>query len=96
MAAFKGRTVSKALTGKLGFGEDRSGKHPTFERVHEGDVVGVTHMSHNAGGRDLSDHELAAMARQLGVRSPKFQQAIGSAISGDDFLALLLSEREAS
>jgi hypothetical protein len=91
MAAFKGRVVRAALTGKLGFGEDRSGPHPVYERVHDGAVVGVTHMSHNAGGRDLSDHELAAMARQLGVRGPELRQAIGCAISGDDFLALLLA-----
>lgn len=91
MAAFKGRTVRAALMGKLGFGEDRSGSHPVFERVHDGAVIGVTHMSHNAGGRDLSDHELAAMARQLGVRGAEFRQAIACALSGDDFLMLLLA-----
>lgn len=89
MASFKGRAVRAALTGKLGFGEDRSGRHPTFERLHDGEVVGVTHMSHDAEGRDVSDFELGAMARQLGVRGPELRQAIACALSGDDFLTLL-------
>jgi hypothetical protein len=90
MTAFKGRAVRAALTGKLGFEEDRSGRHPTFERVDGGEVVGVTHMSHDAERRDLSDFELGAMARQLGVRGPELRRAIACSISGDDFLALLL------
>ena len=90
MAAFKGRAVRAALTGKLGFDEDRGRRHPTFERFHGGEIVGVTHMSHDAERRDLSDFELGAMARQLGVRGPELRQAIHCSISGDDFLTLLL------
>ena len=90
MASFKGRAVRSALTGKLGFGEDRSGRHPTYERVHDGTVVGVTHMSHDASRRDVSDFELGEMARQLGVRGPEFRQAITCSLSGDEFLGLLL------
>jgi hypothetical protein len=47
-------------------------------------------MSHDAERRDLSDFELGAMARQLGVRGPELRQAINCSISGDDFLTLLL------
>lgn len=89
MASFKGRAVRAALTGKLGFGEDRSGRHPTFSRVHEGEVVGVTHMSHDADRRDVSAFELGAMASQLGISGPELRQSIACALSGDDFLNLL-------
>jgi hypothetical protein len=90
MAPFKERVIRTALIGKLGFAEDRSGPHPMFERIHDGQVVGVTHISHGSSGRDVSDFELGAMARQLGVRGPEFRQAITCSLSGEEFLSLLL------
>jgi hypothetical protein len=84
--------VTRALTGKLGFLEDRSGPHPVFERRHAGLVVGVTHLSHGSGGRDVSEGVLSAMARELGVSGPEFRRAVGCQLSAAAFLALLLGD----
>jgi hypothetical protein len=86
---FAATRVQRALTGKLGFAEDRSGPHPVYERWHDGLLVGVTHMSHGRG--DVGDFVISSMARQLGVRGPDFRGAIQCSISSADFLALLLA-----
>jgi len=83
------RALRSALTGKLGFSEDRSGPHPVYERWHQGQLVAITHMSHGRG--EVSNRLLGAMARQVGIGGPQFRGAVSCAITGDEFLALVLS-----
>lgn len=87
--------LRQALVSKLGFREVRSTRHPVFERIHAGQVVAVTHISHGSTGKDVSDFVVGRMARQLGVRGPDFRGAIDCSLSPEEFLPLLLPDRQA-
>jgi hypothetical protein len=87
---FPTREVRRALISKHGFVPDPSGNHPDFSRWHNGQVIAVTHISHGAGGREVSDYVLGRMARQLRVSGPTLRGAITCSIGPEAFLQALL------
>jgi hypothetical protein len=87
---FSTREVRRALTSKHDFVPDPSGDHPDFSRWHNGQIIAVTHISHGAGGREVTDYVLGRMARQLRVSGPTLRGAITCSIGREAFLQALL------
>jgi hypothetical protein len=83
------RVVVRALTRKHGFRPDPSGKHPDYSRWEEGRLVAVTHVSHGAGGNEVSDYVLGRMALQLRVTGPTLRGAIDCTVGPAAFLEAL-------
>lgn len=84
------RVVVRALTRKHGFSPDPTGKHPDFTRWEGGRLVAVTHVSHGAGGNEISDYVLGRIAQQLRVTGPTLRGAIDCTVGPDAFLEALL------
>ncbi|MGY1808558.1 hypothetical protein ACI8AF_14410 [Blastococcus sp. SYSU D00669] len=84
------KNVKKTLTSKLGFQASHT-DHEVFEYEHDGKVVAVTKISHQAPGKDIGDKLLGMMARQCHVSGPVFRGAIACTVNRESFVAEMLS-----
>ena len=88
MPALRRRAVHQALAGKLR-GEERPGKdHKTYRFTLPDGYWRQTKISHGRAN-DIPANLVSLMARQLGLTTGQFQEAVECTLSGDDFWAQL-------
>jgi hypothetical protein len=86
MAVPKVRQVDRALVQKLGFE-----KTETYRRVYKlwlsGKLVARTYISH--GEREVSRFHVGQMARQMGLHTNEFVEAVACPLEKEDYYRLL-------
>ena len=80
------RKLDSILVNNLGFSR-RGRKHRVYTLQIEGREVARTLISH--GAKEISDHMLATMARQMGITSSQLKAIVRGELSREDYYQLL-------
>lgn len=91
----KARDIESALMAK-GFDKEQDRKHVFFIYMDEdGKQTDIrTHMSHQAGGTDVSDNLLGKMAKQVKLKSQDFRLLVDCPMSKGEYAARIRNNEE--
>ena len=88
MPALQRRAVQRALGGKLGGEKQPNKRHETYRFTLPSGSWRMTWFSRGSA-KEIPAWTVSNMARQLGLPTKEFQEAVNCTLSKDDFWALL-------